>query len=160
MHLRLDGIGLTAQLTCFSSGSPTHVCSLGGATLLPRNTSPHSKSAEDARRSASRRVCTTPFCSECYFAICYLLCSPAQGSAQILCCNTEAFDNPVTKKREDKDIDTTVPKPYGPQRPAMVVGLLSLCQERSTVRREGHLMSRVRVRSETEKKNKERCVLL
>jgi len=75
-----------------------------------------------------------------------------QGSAQILCCNTEAFDNPVTKKREDKDIDTIVPKPCGPQRPVMLVGLLFLCRERSTVRREGHLMSRVRVRGETGKK--------
>jgi len=64
----------------------------------------------------------------------------------------EVFDNLVTKKREDKFIDTIVPKPCGPQRPAMLVGLLFPCRERSPVRREGHLMSRVRVRSETEKK--------
>jgi len=61
----------------------------------------------------------------------------------------EVFDNLVTKKREDKDIDTIVPKLWSPQRPAMLVGLLFPCRE---VRGEGHLMSRVRVRSETEKK--------
>jgi len=69
----------------------------------------------------------------------------------------EVFDNLVTKKREDKFIDTTVPKPCGPQRPAVLVGLLFLGRERGTVRREGHLMSRVRVRSETKKKG---CALL
>jgi len=148
MHLRLDGIGLTAQLTCFNSRSLTHICCLVVATLLPRNLSPHSKGAEEAHRQEeyvrhpSAQSVTSPF------VVC---CAVRSRFGADLCCNTEAFDNPVTKKREDKGIDTIVPKSCGPQRPVMLVGLLFLCRERSTVHRQGHLMSRVRVRSETGK---------